>query len=200
MYSFFLSVLLLTSVLQAALSQTTATPELQIIRFAWSKFEPGNLGLETGVAKAGERNAPDTSKTDRQLEVLRQYNKEAAAELEQQKQQQLQKERSRLHTDANPLHGSGYKYTLEMRNTAPKQVAELFWDYVFTDPRTQQEVLRYHFASKTKLKPGKSTTLAIYSIAPPYLVADAKQTRQPKPEQVIIRRIVYADGSVWESR
>jgi hypothetical protein len=158
------------------------------------------LGLETGVSKAGDRNSPDTSKIDAQLDVLRNNNKEAAAELEKQKQVQLQKERSRIHTDKNPMHGSGYKYLLEARNTAPKQVTELFWDYVFTDLRTQQEVLRHHFASKATIKPGKSAKLTIYSTAAPLLVVDAKQTRQPKNEHVVIKRIVYADGSAWEAR
>ena len=183
----------------SAQTQSTPAPELQIVRFAWSKYEPGSLGLETGVSKAGDRNSPDTSKIDAQLDVLRNNNKEAAAELEKQKQVQLQKERSRLHTEMNPLHGKGYKYTLEVKNTAPKQVAELFWDYVFTDLRTQQETLRYHFASKVKLKAGGAAKLTIYSTAAPLLVVEAKQSGQSKSEQVIIKRIVYADGSIWEA-
>lgn len=181
-------------------TQTALTPELQIIRFDWRKYEPGSLGLETGVSKAGDRNSPDTGKIDTQLDVLRDNNKEAAAELEKQKQLQLQKERSRLHTDTSPLHGKGYKYSLETKNTSPKRVAELFWDYVFIDPRTEQEALRHHFGSKVTIKPGKSAKVAIYSTATPYLVVDAKQTRQPKNEQVVIKRIVYADGSTWEVR
>lgn len=198
MRSFCLLALLLLSL--SFVVQTQTTPALEIIGFEWRKYEPGSLGLETGVSKAGDRNSPDTSKLDAQLDVLRNNNNEAAAELEKQKQQQLQKERARLHTDTNPLHGKGYKYTLEARNTASKSITELFWDYVFTDPRTQQEVLRHHFASKSTIKPGKSAKLTIYSTAAPFLVVDAKQTRPPKNEQVFVKRIVYADGSVWEAR
>lgn len=74
------------------------------------------------------------------------------------------------------------------------------WDYVFTDPRTQQETFRYHFASKAKIKPGKSAKLAIYSGATPYLIVNANQSRGQTNERVVIKRIVYADGSVWEDR
>lgn len=199
MHRFVWLTLLLIPFPLSAQTQTTPALELQIIRFAWSKYEPGSRGLETGVSKAGDRNSPDTSKIDAQLDMLR-NNKEAAAELEKQKQLQLQKERSRLHTEMNPLHGKGYKYTLEVKNTALKQITEVFWDYVFTDSRTQQEMLRHHFASKMTIKPGKSAKLAIYSIAAPFLVVDAKQTRPSKSEQVFIKRIVYVDGSAWEAR
>lgn len=199
MRRFFLLMLLLIPIVPVAQAQTAPAPELQIIRFDWRKYEPGSLGLETGVAKAGERNSPDTSKIDAQLDVLRKNNKEAAAELEKQKQLQLQKDRARLHTDMNPMLVKGYKYSLEAKNTSPKQVAELLWDYVFTDSRKQQEVLRHHFGSKVTIRPGKSAKLAIYSTATPYLVLDAKQTHQPKNEHVVIKRIVYADGSAWEA-
>ena len=81
--------LLLMPIAPAVRAQTAPAPELQIIHFDWRKYEPGSLGLETGVSKAGDRNSPDTSKIDAQLDVLRNNNKEAAAELEKQKQQQV---------------------------------------------------------------------------------------------------------------
>ena len=185
-------------------AQTPAAPELQIIRFSWKQYQPDRLGMETGMAKAGDRNAPPPTRDDARLEVLRsqsaENSKQVIAEMENQKQQRQIQEKAQIHTDTKPAPGSSYQYSLEVKNTSPKQVVELQWDYVFTDQRTLQKAFRYHFASRAKIKPGKSAKLTVYSTATPYAVVNAKSSRAQENERIVIKRIAYVDGSVWESQ
>lgn len=202
MLAFRVSVLLLIVLSLSALAQTPPAPELEIVRFGWSSYKPGRLSTETGMANAGDRNSPPLSREEAKRETLRSHaetSKDTVAQIEDQKRQQEVRERARTHSSINPEPNSSYQYSLEVKNSSLKQIAELQWDYVFTDPRTQQETFRYHFASRTKIKPGKSSKLTIYSTATPYLIVNADKSRAQENERIIIRRIVYADSSVWES-
>ncbi len=189
--------------LSSVSAQTPPEPELQILRFGWSNYRTGNLGLETGMASAGDRNSPPPSKADATLEVLgarSAENKDAIAALEEQKRLQQRLEQANIHSDKNPTPQSRYKYSLEVKNASRKQIAEVQWDHVFSDPRTRQEVFRYHFARRTEIKPDKSAKLAVYSSATPYAVVSADKSRTQESERVVIRKIIYADGSVWVAR
>jgi hypothetical protein len=176
-----------------------AGPELQIIRYGWSHFQPGSQGLETGVSAASSPKSPRSTSNERQLEVLRQNapeNKEVIAVLEdQQRQQQLP--RAKVYSNQNPTRDSRYKYTLELKNTAQKQIVEVGWDYVFLDPRQPQEALRYHFVSRVKIKPTGKSKFTVYTEAAPYGVLSAKDTGNQSNEKVIIKQIIYADGAIW---
>lgn len=185
-----------------ALAQTSTAPEVQIIRFGWSSYKPGRLSLETDLATASDRNSPPPSREERQgaLRTQAELSKETAAEREARKRQQEQVDRATLHSSLTPEPNSSYQYKLEVKNTSQKQIAELQWDYVFTDPRTRLEKFRYHFASRTKIKPGKSVKITIYSTATPYLIVNAAKKQAQEHEQIVLRRIVYADGSMWNAQ
>ena len=185
-----------------ALAQTAPAPELQIVRFGWNNYKPGRLSTETDQATASDRNSPPPSSEERRgaLRTQAELSKETAAEREARKRQQEQVDRATLHSSLTPEPGSSYQYKLEVKNTSQKQVTELQWDYVFADPRTRLEQFRYHFASRTKIKPGKSAKITIYSTATPYLIVNAAKAQAQEHEKIVLRRIMYADGSVWNAQ
>ena len=96
-----------------------------------------------------------------------------------------------------------YVYELKVRNTGRREIRTLTWEYVFFEPGTAREVGRLRFVNKVDMRPGTTKHLVVRSKASPTGTLDAtkagKNARDQYSEQVVIRRIEYADGSVWSS-
>jgi hypothetical protein len=96
----------------------------------------------------------------------------------------------------------GFIYKVTVRNDGPKAVRAFDWDYVFTDAATQREVGRRQFASEQKVGPGKKKEFAFFIPSPPTqtISADAlnRKEREGLGEEVVVVRVVYEDGTVWE--
>jgi hypothetical protein len=98
----------------------------------------------------------------------------------------------------------GFRYKLAVRNDSAKAVREVHWDYVFTDSSTGEELGRHKFASEARVGPGKGKEFSFFIPNPPTLRVSAydlgRDERAGLKEQVVIVRVVYEDGSVWEAR
>ena len=83
-----------------------------------------------------------------------------------------------------------------------KAIKAIDWQYIFTDSLDRSIVTRHQFESKVKIAPGKEVKLSRFSVTSPTQVVNAKAVasnpQQPYSEQVLITRIQYMDGSVWE--
>lgn len=94
-----------------------------------------------------------------------------------------------------------YIYEMKIRNTGPKEIRRLTWDYVFFEPGTETEVGRRQFISKVNLSPGGTTKVVVRAAASPAGAIDARKAgKKPQDqysEQIAIQEIEYADGSVW---
>ncbi len=95
-----------------------------------------------------------------------------------------------------------FVYKLTPSNEGTKTIRAVEWDYIFFDRETRAEVARHQFLSEEKLYPSKRKTLVEYSTSPPTKVISITQLSQPQSERflerVVIRRVMYQDGSVWE--
>jgi len=103
--------------------------------------------------------------------------------------------------DASPPPQVGYKYRAKVLNTGNKTIELLDWEYRFI-VRTGEQVHRHQFRSRVKIGVGKSKELEGFSSDPPSRTIDiaslAKKRRYPFEEQVLINRVQYSDGSVWQ--
>ena len=90
---------------------------------------------------------------------------------------------------------------MTITNEGAKVIRSVEWEYLFSDPETKAEVARHQFYSQQRLRPNESKTLIEYSTSPPTRVISVKALSLPEPERfiekVILKRIVYEDGSVW---
>jgi hypothetical protein len=95
-----------------------------------------------------------------------------------------------------------YVYRAKVKNNGAKTIKTIVWEYVFIDPNTGEEVGNKKTTSSVKLAPGKSRELiSRFASKPTHVVSvdqSSKKLRDQLTEAVIIRRIEYADGSVWE--
>jgi hypothetical protein len=96
----------------------------------------------------------------------------------------------------------GFRYKLSVRNEGPKAVREVDWDYVFTDASTHEELGRLKFTSDERVSPGKSKEFSFFVPRPPTLRVSAyaldKTERAGLDEQVVLVRVLYDDGTVWQ--
>lgn len=99
----------------------------------------------------------------------------------------------------------GFRYKLSVRNEGAKAVRELDWDYVFTDSATNEELGRHKFTSEGRVAPGKGKDFSFFIPNPPTMrvsayALDSKNERAGLQERVVLVRVVYEDGTVWQRR
>lgn len=89
-----------------------------------------------------------------------------------------------------------------MRNSGAKTITAVDWDYVFFDTNNQSEIGRRRFRSEEKIAPGKSKELKYFITTPPTQTVSIhsldKNERANLGEEVVIVRVEYADGSIWQ--
>jgi hypothetical protein len=95
-----------------------------------------------------------------------------------------------------------FLYKISIKNTGQKTFKEIDWDYVFSDAATGAEVSRREFTAVEHLGPGKQKEFTFFSSRPPTHTISVdklnKSERDAISEHVVIMRIQYADGSVWQ--
>ena len=94
-----------------------------------------------------------------------------------------------------------FVYRVKVKNTGTKTITGLAWDYVFFDSDKLEQIGKHSFQQRVKLRPGKSAELIKYSGMPPTSVIDATKAKKGEvelSEEVLIQRIEYEDGSVWQ--
>lgn len=93
-------------------------------------------------------------------------------------------------------------YRASIKNTSTKAISEIDWDYVFFDEATGDELDRREFTSVQKVGPGKEKELTFTLPTPPTrrisIHSLDKKERSGIVEKVVIVRVTYADGSVWQ--
>jgi hypothetical protein len=102
---------------------------------------------------------------------------------------------------AKPVDAFSYK--VKFQNGSAQGVDILFWEYQFIDRENPSTVTRRQFLCVANLKPGKERELVAYSLSGPSVVnvnTLAKNSENPFDEKVVINRVEYADGSIWQRK
>ena len=96
-----------------------------------------------------------------------------------------------------------YVYEVKFSNTGAKGIRTLTWEYVFFEPGTELVVGRLRFVREVSIKPGGTRNVVVRTASSPTGTIDAtkagKKTRDQYTEQIVIQRVEYADGSVWQA-
>jgi hypothetical protein len=192
-----LLVLILAGATAAQVASSTASkPDVEVVKIGWRRVERNPkldeatlAGPVTGMAavNAARRNEANDART----------NNPGAP-----RPPVILEGPSAVDSPPPRPRWSGYIYEFTIRNNGPKIIRNVVWEYSFTDPATQKTVGRRQYKSSVKIRPGMTARLVVRSILRPIGVIDATQPQQnwqeQPPEQMVIQRIKYADGSVWE--
>lgn len=102
---------------------------------------------------------------------------------------------------AKPKAQDGFAYKIKVQNTAKKAVEIVFWEYQFHDPADPSLVARRQFLCGVDIPGEKSKELEGFSLSGPGVVnvsTLADKSENPFKEKVLINRVEYADGSIWQ--
>lgn len=98
----------------------------------------------------------------------------------------------------------GFVYQAKIQNNSPKLVKIVFLEFLFAEKANPKNISRRQFVCHAKMKPEKRDDLQIFSLIPPGGVVSVgtlkKKTNDEFEETVLINRVEYDDGSVWQRK
>lgn len=96
----------------------------------------------------------------------------------------------------------GFAYRIKVKNTTAKVVEIVFWEYQFTEAEKPEALARRQFLCGVNIRPDKDKELEGFSLSGPSDVVsvDALADKSRFKENVLINRIEYADGSIWQRK
>lgn len=94
----------------------------------------------------------------------------------------------------------GYAYRIKVKNSSPKLVEVVFWEYQFYDVSQPDLLARRQFLCGVSIRPDKDKELEGFSLSGPSDVVSvaALADKSRFKENVLINRVEYADGSIWQ--
>ena len=91
-----------------------------------------------------------------------------------------------------------YAYRIKLRNTGPKTIKLIFWDYEDIDPSDVKTSSAHTFGCAEKIKSNSTAVLKAFIASPPERVISAKSAGGQHDSKGIIDRVEYVDGSAWQ--
>ena len=109
---------------------------------------------------------------------------------------------SRAAPKSKPM--DGFAYRIKVQNSGTKVIEIVFWEYQFHDPANPELVARRQFLCGVNIAAGKGKELEGFSLSGPSDVVDVKTLQDnaanPFKENVLINRVEYTDGSIWQRK
>ena len=198
-----LSFLFVVPLVSAQTPATTPTggSEVQLVKFSWSKerlnWEQNPFGgpnenfHQMQFRSRSEKRVTDAKRAGNSAEISK-LEKDAKADA------------AIVAAENAPSKPPRYYffYRASMRNNSTKPITEIDWDYIFFDEATGDELGRREFTSVQSIGPGKQKELTFTLPTPPTrrisVYSLDKKERSGVAEKVVIVRVKYADGSVWQ--
>jgi hypothetical protein len=179
-------------------SNASGAPDVTVIRITWRRVERSNPQLnqtpQSGNPEDALRRAVNTARTN-------EYNS-ARDSGANPRPPLLLSVPSIPYSPSLVRLWAGFIYKFTVKNTGAKTISEVAWEYSFSDPGTQRKVGRRQYKSKVKIRPGMTANLVVRSSLPPIgtinVTQSGQDTQDQSSEQMVIQRIRYADGSVWQ--
>jgi hypothetical protein len=101
-----------------------------------------------------------------------------------------------------PKTVDGYAYKIKLKNAGTKLIEILFWEYQFSEPSNPSTMVRRQFLCSVNIKPGKEKEVLSFGLSGPSDVISvgtlADKSGSSLHENVVINRVEYADGSIWQ--
>ena len=103
-----------------------------------------------------------------------------------------------------PKTVDNYEYLVKVQNADKRVIEIVFWEYQFTDPSNPANISRRQFLCGVNIKPYKEKELQAFSLSGPSEVISvgslANASGNVFQEKVLINRVEYADGSIWQRK
>jgi hypothetical protein len=104
-----------------------------------------------------------------------------------------------------PKPVDGFAYRVKVQNAGAKTIEVVFWEYQFKETANPTTVARRQFLCGVNIKPDKEKELQAFSTLGPSDVISVGSLANKSggnlfEEKVVINRVEYADGSIWQRK
>lgn len=186
---------------QSPATTTSDGSDVQLVKFSWSKERLNWERSPFGGPNENFHQMQFRARSEKRVtDAKRAGNSAELSKLEKEAKADAAIVAAANQSSKPPRYYFFYKASI--RNTSAKPIAEIDWDYVFTDEHTGSELDRRQFTSVQNIGPGKQKELTFTLPTPPTrrisIYSLDKKERSGITEKVVIVRVKYADGSVWQ--
>ena len=194
-----LSVLIFTGV---AYAQSPTDPAIELVKFSWSKERLNWEGNPFGGPNENFHQMQFRARSEKRVSDAKRSNSAEVGKLEKDAKADAAIVENENKNSAPPRYY--FIYRASMKNLSSKAIKEIDWDYVFVDAVTGDELDRRQFTSVQNIGPGKQKELVFTLPTPPTrrisVQALDKKEKVGIDERVVVVRVTYVDGSVWEMK
>ena len=174
--------------------------QLEVVKFSWSKERLNWEGNPFGGPNENFHQMQFRARSEKRVSDAKRSNSPEVSKLER----EAKADAAIVAAENQPGKPPRYYflYRASVKNTSAKQIKEIDWDYVFVDSFSGDELDRRQFTSVQNIAPGKQKELVFTLPTPPtrrisIYSLDKKETSGIEG-RVLIVRVTYADGSVWQ--
>jgi hypothetical protein len=193
-------VVLIFLLLVAGVAVAQTDPAVELVKFSWSKERLNWEGNPFGGPNENFHQMQFRTRSEKRVSDAKRSNSPEVGKLEKEAKADAAIVANENQNSAPPRYY--FMYRASMKNLSAKAIKEIDWDYIFVDAATGEELDRRQFTSVQNIGPGKQKELTFTLPTPPTrrvsVYALDKKERLGLAEKVIIVRVTYADGSVWE--
>jgi hypothetical protein len=174
---------------QNQIDANAAAPDIEVGKFSWAHHRG------TGTENSNSRSMT-TNPVSRKFLYKREIENRNSIENRSRDMREMEENVLRERADTKPI--DLYRYKIELRNRGSKVIKWVFLDYQTSHPSDPDNPFHREFACAVKIKPNDNRSLVAESLLPPSRVTNAAGKEATLTEKLIINRIEYADGAIWE--
>ena len=177
-----------------------ADPQLEVVKYSWTKERLNWEGNPFGGPNENFHQMQFRARSEKRVSDAKRSNSPEVSKLEKEARADAAIVAAENQSGKAPRYY--FLYRASVKNTSTKQITEIDWDYIFVDSFNGDELDRRQFTSVQNIAPGKQKELVFTLPTPPtrrisIYSLDKKETTGIDGH-VLIVRVKYADGSVWQ--
>ena len=193
-------VVLISIFVVAGVAQAQSDSAVELVKYSWSKERLNWEGNPFGGPNENFHQMQFRARSEKRVSDAKRSNSPEVGKFEKEAKADAAIVENANKQSAPPRYY--FMYRASMKNLSTKAIKEIDWDYIFLDDATGEELDRRQFTSVQNIGPGKQKDLTFTLPTPPTrrvsIYSLDKKERNGIGERVIIVRVTYADGSVWE--
>lgn len=175
-----------------------------VLSFKWSKSRRIVEKIDTGNAAPAQAMIQENKNFERNRRVnepvgARDPNSETLDGRREVLEKNVREARS---PSRKPV--DGFTYLIKIQNPSKKNIEIVFWEYQFKESLNPTNVVRRQFICGVNIKPTKEKELQAFSVSGPgdVISVGSLDNKSGKlfEEKVVINRVEYADGTIWQRK
>jgi len=196
--------LLIVSLATVLLAQSTVNPNeaagLEVLKCSWSKER---MGWENDPFRGPIENFDEMRARTRNEKRIADAKRGGGGDADRLKREAGADAAIVASQHKNTLSRYVFTYKTTIKNLSQKTIKLIDWDYVFLDKTTESELGRQQFTNEEKIGPGKTRELTVAITRPPTQTISVTALNKNEGDsligRVIVLRVEYSDGSIWQA-